>query len=185
MDSYASGFHSCTCTKYQLEHNMPKLKPMVQFLRMGMRYRPRNIGFKFQLNQTRTNSLNARRDYIFCNCLYCVSFMVTITSHIFVNIVQTIHFTAVKFTRGTEKNRSFLLIPKSQKVWNKSAAIGLGSFKVSDSYCFMLRRRCWCWLDWSNNEKENQKQVNGKCKMMEFTFKETHQQQWPLNWWDR
>ena len=61
---------------------------------------------------------------------YCVSLiMVTITSHIFINIFQTVHFSAVKFTRGNEKNMSFLLIPKSQKVWKKSEASGPGSFK--------------------------------------------------------
>ncbi len=48
---------------------------------------------------------------------YCVSLiMVTITSYIFINIFQTVHFSAVKFTRGNEKNMSFLLIPKSLKV---------------------------------------------------------------------
>ena len=33
--------------------------------------------------------------------------MVTITSHIFINIFQMVHFSAVKFTRGNEKNMSF------------------------------------------------------------------------------
>ena len=48
---------------------------------------------------------------------YCVRLiMVTITSRIFNNIFQTVHFSAVKFTRGNEKNMSFLLIPKSEKV---------------------------------------------------------------------
>ncbi len=42
--------------------------------------------------------------------------MVTITSHIFMNIFQTVHFSAVKFTRGNEKNMIFLLIAKSLKV---------------------------------------------------------------------
>ncbi len=61
---------------------------------------------------------------------YCVSLiMVTITSHIFINIFQTVHFSAVKFTRGNEKNMSFLLIPKSPTVWKKSEAIGPGIFK--------------------------------------------------------
>ena len=47
---------------------------------------------------------------------YCVGLiMVTITSHIFITF-QTVHFSALKFTRGNEKNTSFLLIPKSQKV---------------------------------------------------------------------
>ncbi len=70
---------------------------------------------------------------------YCVSLiMVTITSHIFINIFQTVHFPAVKFTRGNEKNTSFLLIPKSPKVWEKSEVIGPGSFK-SVSERSMLR----------------------------------------------
>ncbi len=48
---------------------------------------------------------------------YCVSLiMVTITSHILINIFQTVHISSVKFTRGNEKNMSFLLIPKSPKV---------------------------------------------------------------------
>ncbi len=48
---------------------------------------------------------------------YCVSFiMVTVTSHIFINIFQTVHFPAIKFSRGNQKNMSFLLIPKSPKV---------------------------------------------------------------------
>ncbi len=64
--------------------------------------------------------------------LYCVSLiMVTITSHIFVNIFQTVHFSAVKFTRGNEKNMSFLLISKSPKVWEKSETIGPGTFNFN------------------------------------------------------
>ncbi len=48
---------------------------------------------------------------------YCVSLiMVTITSHIFINIFQAVHFSAVKFTRGNEKTMSFLLMPKSPNV---------------------------------------------------------------------
>ena len=45
--------------------------------------------------------------------------MVTITRHVFVNIFQTEHFSAVKFAMGYEKNMSFLLIPKSQEVGKK------------------------------------------------------------------
>ncbi len=61
---------------------------------------------------------------------FCVSLiMVTITSHIFINIFQTVQFPAVKFTRGNEKNTSFLLIPKSLKIWEKSEVIRPGSFK--------------------------------------------------------
>ncbi len=55
--------------------------------------------------------------------------MVTITSHIFIHIFQMVYFSAVKFTRGNEKNMGFLLIPKFSKVWKKSEAIGPGTFK--------------------------------------------------------
>ncbi len=67
---------------------------------------------------------------------YCVSLiMVTITSHIFINIFQTVPFSAVKFTRGIEKNMSFLLIPKFPKVWEKSEAIGPGTFNYHYIRC--------------------------------------------------
>ncbi len=65
--------------------------------------------------------------------------MVTITSHIFINIFQTVHFSAVKFTRGNEKNMNFLLISKSPKVWEKSEAIGPGTFK-----CPSQKSYRWC-----------------------------------------
>ncbi len=72
---------------------------------------------------------------------YCVSLiMVTITSHIFTNIFRMVHFSAVKFTRGNEKNMSFLLIPKSPKVWEKSEGIGPGTFKVA--FLFLLHMTC-------------------------------------------
>ncbi len=52
---------------------------------------------------------------------YCVSLiMVTITSHIFINIFQTVHFSSIKFTRDNEKNMIFHLIPKSLNVWKKN-----------------------------------------------------------------
>ena len=51
---------------------------------------------------------------------YCISsLMVTITRHIFINIFQMEHFSAVKFAMGYEKNMSFLVIPISPKVWKK------------------------------------------------------------------
>ncbi len=56
--------------------------------------------------------------------------MVTITSPIFINIFQTVHFSAIKFTKGNKKNTSFLLIPKSPKVWEKSEVIRLDTFKI-------------------------------------------------------
>ena len=61
---------------------------------------------------------------------YCVSFiMVTITRHVFINVLQTEHFSAAKFVMGYEKNMSFL-IAKSPKVWEKVEKIGLGSFNL-------------------------------------------------------
>ncbi len=56
--------------------------------------------------------------------------MVTVTSHIFANIFQMFHFSAVEFSRGNEKNMSFLLTPESQKVWQKSEAIRPGFFNM-------------------------------------------------------
>ena len=53
--------------------------------------------------------------------------MVTITRHVFINIFQMEHFSAVKFAMGYEKNMSFLVIAKSPKVWKKSWKDGLGS----------------------------------------------------------
>ena len=51
---------------------------------------------------------------------YCVGLiMVTITRHLFINISQMKHISAVKFDRGYEKNMSFLAIPKSTKVLKK------------------------------------------------------------------
>ena len=62
---------------------------------------------------------------------HCVSLvMVTINSHIFINIFQTECFSAVKFDMGYEKKMSFVVIPKCQKVWKKVEKIGLGSFKA-------------------------------------------------------
>ena len=41
------------------------------------------------------------------------------TRHVFINIFQMEHFSAVKIDIGYEKNMSFLVIPKSLKVWKK------------------------------------------------------------------
>ncbi len=70
---------------------------------------------------------------------YCVNLLTaTITSHIFINIFQTVHFSAVQFSRGNEKNMSFLLIPKSLKVWTKYEAIRPGSFKLLSKFLHIL-----------------------------------------------
>ena len=62
---------------------------------------------------------------IFC----CVSLiMVTITSHIFINIVQTEQNSVVKFTMDYEKNMSYHAISKSPEVFFKSWKNWTGSF---------------------------------------------------------
>ena len=55
--------------------------------------------------------------------------MGTITRHVFINIFQMKHFSAVKFAMGYENNMSFPVIPNSPKVWKKVEKKGLGSFK--------------------------------------------------------
>ena len=52
--------------------------------------------------------------------LYCVSLiMVTITNHIFINIVKMEYFLSVIFAMGYEKNVSFLVLPNLQKLKKK------------------------------------------------------------------
>ncbi len=143
---------------------------MVRFLRLEifihmMRHNQKNLGFKFQLNQS--NRLDMRRDKVFCKCLipYCVSIMMaTITRNIFINIIQTVHFLAVTFTRGGEKNMTILLIPKSQKVWEKSGPIGLGFFKstatmfVTFTVWYIISHRTLkskCFLSKNKNKTKN------------------------------
>ncbi len=104
----------------------------------------RNLGFKFQVNQL--NRLETWRDYVYMyyNCipgfvsidtlkivtrLECLWCKINYTcSHIWSNIFQTVHFSTVKFTRGNEINMSFLLISRSQEVWNEFEAIKSCSF---------------------------------------------------------
>ena len=50
-------------------------------------------------------------------------FNCTITRHVFINIFPTEHISAVKFGTGYKKNMSFLVIPKSPKVWKNSIII--------------------------------------------------------------
>ncbi len=87
-----------------------------------------------------SNFLDTRLDYfaIIVFTLLCKLLLtkVTITSHIFVNIFQTVQFSAVIFNRCNEKSMSFLLIPKSQKVQKKKKK--RRSLKQSDK---LLRER--------------------------------------------
>ena len=59
---------------------------------------------------------------------YCVSLiMVTITRQVFINIFQTKHFSAVKFTMGYEKKKkNFLVIEISPKIFLKSWKVRTG-----------------------------------------------------------
>ncbi len=87
---------------------------------------------------------------------YCVSLiMVTITSHIFINIFQTVHFSTAKFTTGNKKNISFLLIPKSPKLCKKSEAIGPGTL---NNFFFSLLTEMCKWNQWKKRE-DNKKET--------------------------
>ena len=92
---------------------------MVQFFGMEfffiemMPYYPRNLGFTFLLNWS--NRLDARILQLHNTLLCKLKIMVTITSHIFINIFKTVNFSTV-IHQGKENNMSFPLIPKSQKV---------------------------------------------------------------------
>ena len=55
--------------------------------------------------------------------------MATIISDIFTDISQMKHISAGKFHMGYEKNTSFLLIPKSHKVW-KSETLDLAALSM-------------------------------------------------------
>ena len=50
--------------------------------------------------------------------------MVTITRHVFFNILKTQQFSAMRFYMGYKKNMSFLVILKSAKVGKKVEKIG-------------------------------------------------------------
>ena len=45
--------------------------------------------------------------------------MVSITGMFFINIFEMKNYSALKFAMGYEKNRNFLVAPKSPKVWKK------------------------------------------------------------------
>ena len=92
----------------------------------------KDVNWEFQLKWS--SHLDARSRFVYCSCqyFYCVSLiMVTITRHIFINIFQMEHFSAVKFAMGYEKNMSYHVISKSPKVWKSVEKIGMGSFKTS------------------------------------------------------
>ena len=65
---------------------------------------------------------------------YCINYG-TITRHVFINIFQTEHSSAVNFAMGYEKNMSFLVIAKFPKVKKKDEKIGQGSFN-SNSFLY-------------------------------------------------
>ena len=78
----------------------------------------KDINFKSQLK--RSGCLDVQFCILQLPISYCVSLIiVTITRHVFINIFQTEHFLAVKFSVGYDKNMSFLVITESPKVWKK------------------------------------------------------------------
>ena len=95
---------------------------------------PKKSWFQISVKSVNPSGYKKRLGILQLPIPYCVSIIMdTITSHIFIEIFQTVHFSAVKFIRGNEKNMIFLLIPKSKKVWKK--------MKHSDRAPLML----WCW----------------------------------------
>ena len=75
---------------------------------------------KLNLQLKWSNHSNVRSKFVYCSYLaisQCVSvIMVTITGHIFINIFRMEHFSPVELAMSYEKNKSFLVILKSQKV---------------------------------------------------------------------
>ena len=76
----------------------------------------KDVNFKFQLKQS--SRLEIRSNFVYCSCLYLTVslIMVTITSHVFINIFQTEHFLAVNIAMGYEKNNYLLLENAISKV---------------------------------------------------------------------
>ena len=80
-------------------------------------HHPRDLDFKLQLNQP--DHFDARRDNVATAFLCKYNYDYHTLSYIFINIFQTVHFSAVKVTMDYEKNTSFLLIPNLQKALKK------------------------------------------------------------------
>ncbi len=116
--TYLQNFMSCTVNFKGAWSDFPKGSWF--FIQM-MRHRPRNCGFKFQLNWS--NCLVTWRDYIYCNCLHLTVLPQLVIFLLYCNIFQTVLFSAVKFSRGYDKNMSFPLIPKPLKIWIKKKKI--------------------------------------------------------------
>ena len=77
--------------------------------------------------------LDAQSNLGYCIILYCVSLiMVIITRHVFVNIFQTEHFSAVKFGIGYKRKTIwvFLWHQNHQKLDKKLEKNGLCSFNI-------------------------------------------------------
>ena len=107
------------------------------FIQMMCHHR-RNIGLKFQLKQS--CHLDTWRAYAYYNITlsipYCVSLiMFTISSQIFLLISSKQYIFHQLNSPGVTRTMSFLLVPKSQKVWKTSEVIGPGSFNNEYGSC--------------------------------------------------
>ena len=127
------------CSKLiQLKMHGPIFKPIFKIYffvlfeeTSSQREREREKKIIFQLKRTSCLNIGSKYQYVHCSCLYlfCANLiMVTITRHVFINIFQTEHFSAIKCDMGYEKNMNFLVI-SLKKVWKKVLKIGLGLFK--------------------------------------------------------
>ncbi len=80
-----------------------------------MRHQLKYLGLKISFKSVKPFGHNKRLHILQFLIPYCVSLiMVIVTSHIFINIFQTVHFSAVKFTRGNEKKNNEL--PSDAKI---------------------------------------------------------------------
>ena len=99
----------------------PYIQIHLNHLNRMFRCKVKDVNFKFQLKWSSRLDLRSNLCIALTYISYCVSFiMVTITRQVFTNIFQTEpweHISAAKFAMGYEKNMSFLVIPKSLKVW--------------------------------------------------------------------
>ena len=78
--------------------------------------------YKFKISVETVKSFGRTKQFCIMQLpiSYCaILIVVAITRHVFINFFQTEHISAVKFNMGYEKNMSFLVIPKSPKVWQK------------------------------------------------------------------
>ena len=99
--------------------------------------------------------LDEQSNFVHCQLpiAYCVSLiMVKVTWHIFIYIFQTEHLLAMKYGTDYEKNMSFLVIPRSLKIWKKLKKKRTGLLNNFHNVTVLLQKVTqwnslrWVWL---------------------------------------